>query len=30
VAESVFPPADLRRLRELKRRYDAGAVFRAG
>ncbi|MGW3959043.1 FAD-binding oxidoreductase [Amycolatopsis sp. NPDC005003] len=30
VAESVFPPADLRRLRELKQRYDAGNVFRAG
>ncbi|MET8996062.1 FAD-binding oxidoreductase [Amycolatopsis sp. NPDC004169] len=30
VAESVFPAADLRRLRELKRRYDAGNVFRAG
>lgn len=30
VAESVFPAADLRRLQELKRRYDAGNVFRAG
>ncbi|MDX3189136.1 FAD-binding oxidoreductase [Streptomyces sp. MN03-5084-2B] len=30
VAESVFPAADLRRLRELKQRYDAGNVFRAG
>ncbi|MGW3993846.1 FAD-binding oxidoreductase [Amycolatopsis sp. NPDC004772] len=30
VAESVFSGADLRRLRELKRRYDAGNVFRAG
>jgi FAD/FMN-containing dehydrogenase len=30
VAESVFPAADLRRLRDLKRRYDAHGVFRAG
>ncbi|WP_410595347.1 FAD-binding oxidoreductase [Amycolatopsis sp. lyj-23] len=30
VAESVFPAADLQRIRELKRRYDAGNVFRAG
>ena len=30
VAESVFSGADLRRLRELKQRYDAGNVFRAG
>ncbi|WP_103355426.1 FAD-binding oxidoreductase [Amycolatopsis sp. CA-128772] len=30
VAESVYPAADLRRLRELRRRYDAGTVFRAG
>ncbi|MEV5715519.1 FAD-binding oxidoreductase [Amycolatopsis mediterranei] len=29
LAESVFPAADLRRLRELKSRYDAGNVFRA-
>jgi len=29
VAESVFPAADLRRLRELKRRYDAADLFRA-
>ncbi|MEV4056743.1 FAD-binding oxidoreductase [Amycolatopsis sp. NPDC049688] len=30
VAESVYPAADLRRLGELRRRYDAGNVFRAG
>jgi hypothetical protein len=30
VAESVYPAADLRRLRELRRRYDAGKLFRAG
>ncbi|MGW4062002.1 FAD-binding oxidoreductase [Amycolatopsis sp. NPDC004747] len=30
LADGVFPPADLRRLRELKQRYDAGNVFRAG
>ncbi|WP_410564452.1 FAD-binding oxidoreductase [Amycolatopsis sp. cmx-4-61] len=30
VAQSVFPAADLRRIQELKRRYDAGNVFRAG
>ncbi len=29
LAEGVFPAADLRRLRELKSRYDAGNVFRA-
>ncbi|WP_103336782.1 FAD-binding oxidoreductase [Amycolatopsis sp. CA-126428] len=29
IAESVFPAADLRRLRELRSRYDAGNVFKA-
>jgi hypothetical protein len=30
VAESVFPATDLRRLQEIKRRFDAGNVFPAG